>query len=157
MSETQSKKASLTMWTESRREAQHWIPPGHGKGGKGHSQQCPASTGIFPEGKAPLQLHNTSLSAWCGPQNHLPLFTKGTPCSWYPSTLCFMLVQEEHKYHLGGYLESRGLPWRISGKKSAQQIQPELCAAAGQCNKDEFPQALGPVTSDLCLWTSAQK
>lgn len=47
MSETQTKKASLTMWTESRKEAQHWIPPGHGKGGKRHSQQCPAPTGTF--------------------------------------------------------------------------------------------------------------
>lgn len=57
----------------------------------------------------------------CAPQNHLPLFTKRTPRSWYPltfreSSLYFVLVQEEHKHHLGGYPESRGFPWRISAK-----------------------------------------
>lgn len=114
-SETRTEKASLTVWTESRRETQHWIPPGHGKGGKRHSQQCPDSTGTFPEGKAPLQLHNISLSACCGPQSHLLLFIKWIPYSWYPLTfreysLYFVLVQEEHKYHMGGYPESRGLP-----------------------------------------------
>lgn len=123
MSETQTKKASLTMWTESRREAQHWIPLGHGKGGKRHSQQCPASIEPFPEGTAPLQLH-TSLSAWCGPQIHLSLFTKWTPRSWYPLTfreysLYFVLVQEEHKCHLGGYPESRGFPMKNFRQKSA--------------------------------------
>lgn len=50
MSETHSKEASLTMWAESRREAQHRISLGHGKGGKKHSQQCPASTGNLSRG-----------------------------------------------------------------------------------------------------------
>lgn len=87
---------------------------------------------IFPEGTATLQLHNTSLSAWCAPQNHLSLFTKWTPHSWYPLTfreyLSFVLVQEEHKDHLGGYPESRGFPGRISGKNlhSKSTLSPVL-------------------------------
>ena len=56
---------------------------------------------------------------------HVSLFTKRTPHSQYPTqypltfgeySLSFVLGREKHKYHSGGYPESSGPPWRISGK-----------------------------------------
>lgn len=140
MSETQTRKASLTMWAESRREAQHWIQLGMEK----EERHIPSSA-LLPQG--PFQRAKPLCSSTTSPFLHGVVPKAIFHCSpnellvlgilWLlGSILCVLCWYKKNINIIWEGTREQRAPMKNFRPKSAQQIHPELCAAAGHCNKD---------------------